>query len=185
MSLLLAKRSAPGAVTAALAWVEDSDVWSITGTAGSAVTAALAWAEQDDVWAISAQAPAATTSGGLKHIRAQFRGVEDEAEKLARRIREGTLPGPVAPEKVDYARESARLAIAIARFRSEANAHRDAIAELKAQLRAEQSAKLEHQILLAEQAYQLAKLQEAVFLEEMEVLDVAYFAVTALRARLQ
>lgn len=118
--------------------------------------------------------------GGIKHLRAQFRGVEDEAEKLARRIREGTIPAPVAkpvPAKVDYAAESARLAVAIQRFRGEAEAHRAEIDRLKA---AERTAKLDHQILLAEQAYQLAKVQEAVFLEEMEVLDVAYFAVTAL-----
>jgi len=136
---------------------------------------------------------AALTGGAAPPIRyignfSQSR-VEDEAEKLARRIREGTIPAPVVEVKPDqtaeYVAKSARLAQGIAKARAEAQTYRAEIGRLeKAQIK-RQTAKLQSQLLRAQQAHQLACVQEAVFLEEMEVMDIAYVASAVLRIVLQ
>lgn len=116
--------------------------------------------------------------------RAQFR-VEDEAEKLARRIREGTVAAPPVPRQPfapseEYIRKSATLAAGIARLRDESERHREAIASLeKAQDKAREVEKVRRGLLRAQQALQLAMVQEAVLIEEMEVLDVSFLAQTA------
>lgn len=115
---------------------------------------------------------------------------ETDAEKLARRIREGTIQAPVlpapAPDDSAYFKESARLATAIAAARRDAEASRQAIAfyEQQAQLQ-RQSEAVQAKLLRAEQALLLAKVQEAVLIEEMEVIDVAFLAHVALRVTLQ
>lgn len=136
-------------------------------------------------WGAGAVAPSATPGFHRRvHIPDQSRG-ESEAEKLARRILEGTIQAPIAPPLVDfgadYAKKSVRLAAGIARFRAEAEISRKAIAKLEATQRKRQTAALRKQLLHAQQALQLATVQEAVLMEEMEVIDVAYFAHLTLR----
>lgn len=129
---------------------------------------------------------ATATPGRIRRIGipGQFRDAEDEAEKLARRIREGTIPAPFVPEPAEsvYFREAAKLAAAIARFRADAKASEEAIARLE---RAQDTAKAQRALLHAQQALVLARAQEAAMLEEMEVMDVAFLATLAIRATLQ
>lgn len=118
------------------------------------------------------------------HIPSQIKG-ETEAAKLARRIREGTLPIPIAPVVVDagsaYADKLIKLSAGIARFRADAEVSRKTIARLEREQRKRQTAALRKKLLHAQQALTLATVQEAVLMEEMEVLDIAFFAHTALR----
>lgn len=127
------------------------------------------------------------TPGRIRRLGKTYYRGEEENEKLARRIREGTIPAPVEPPPAvaptdDYAKKSARLAAGIAKLRAESDRHRKEIERLE---RARETAKLRRELLLAQQALQLATVQEAVLLEEMEVLDIAFFAHVALRMVLQ
>lgn len=127
--------------------------------------------------------------GRIRHLgrMAQY-NVEDEGEKLARRIREGTIPAPavVKPDvQSKYVAESARLARGIAKARDEARAYRKEIERLEAAQVKRQTAKLQRELLRAQQALQLVTVQEAVFLEEMEVVDVAFVASAVISAVLQ
>lgn len=127
---------------------------------------------------VSAGAAPGATPGFLIRgpIHAGFK-VERDEEKQARRAVYETppqaadqaqpQPDPVARA---YYRKSAQLAAGIARLRAEAQQYRARIAELEAAQDAEQ------ELLRQRQALLLAQVQEAVFLEEMEVIDVAYFA---------
>lgn len=137
----------------------------------------------------------AIPTGGGGEIRhriklGQDRG-ETEAEKLARRISEGTLPAPFVPVQQDseqaerYRLESARLALAISMARDDAAAAKAEIERLEQAQIKRQTAKLQKQLLHAQQAHQLAMVQEAVFLEEMEVVDIAFVASTVLNMVLQ
>lgn len=112
-------------------------------------------------------------------IHAGFK-VEPDEEKQARRTAYEMPPQPIDqpqpqadPVARAYYRKSAQLAAGIARLRTEAQQYRARIAELEAAQDAEQ------ELLRQRQALLLAQVQEAVFLEEMEVIDVAYFAVMA------
>ena len=133
-------------------------------------------------------AVASATPGRIRRIGipGQFRDAEDDAEKLARRIREGTvqeIQAPEAPEAESvYFREAAKLAAAIARFRADARASEGAIARLEL---AQDTAKAQRALLHAQQALVLARAQEAAMLEELEVMDVAFLATVAIRATLQ
>lgn len=114
-------------------------------------------------------------------IPGQFK-VEDEAAKLARRIREGTIKLPDAPKEdpsPEYYRQSARLSQAIVAARDEVSALRPQIEALERRVLAaiaEQRARLEHQLLIAKQRQAFIAVQEAQLLEEMEVLDIAFIA---------
>jgi hypothetical protein len=126
------------------------------------------------------------TPGWLSYLKYGHKR-EDEAEKLARRIREGTIqlpPEPVEPAQKDdsaYYRESARMARQIAKARQDAAESRKAIAELEAQAELlRQSEISQAKLLRAQQALLKAEIEEAIFLEEMEVIDIAFFAVAAL-----
>jgi len=132
--------------------------------------------------------PGFPTRGRLPRLETRER-IESEADKLARRIREGTLPAPtVAPHaepeveqaQREYAEKSAKLAKAIGRFRGESAQLRVQIARLEAAQAKHQSAKQAHAITLKRQALALAQVQEAAMLEQMEVLDVAAVAFAAL-----
>ncbi len=131
-------------------------------------------------------------TGGGGEVRRRHLGslgqfnVESEADKLARRIREGTIQVPIKPKSQDkYNAESARLALAISKARSEADTYRQEIERLeKAQIK-RQTAKLQKELLYAQQALQLAMVQEQVFLEEMEVVDIAFVASAVLNVVLQ
>lgn len=113
---------------------------------------------------------------------------ESEEDKLARRIREGTIKAPEAvqlrPTGPDYAVEAKRLSLAIDQARARAEAANKAIARIEAVERKRQKDaardRLRHELLLAQQALQLAQVQEAVYLEELEVLDVAFIASAVL-----
>jgi len=114
--------------------------------------------------------------------------VELDDEKLARRIREGTLKAPVLPAdtKADfsaYYQKSEKLAAAIAKRRAEAAKLRARIARLEADalaVKAQARAALEHRLLIAQQQLALLAVQEAMLLEEIEAIDVAFFACVAL-----
>lgn len=115
---------------------------------------------------------------------------ESEADKLARRIREGTLPAQAVPaqapeQRGEYTAKSASLAAAIARFRAESEAARKSIAVIEAAQMKRETAKLRGELIRAQQALQLAQVQEAVMLEEMEMLDVAFVASVALGVTIQ
>lgn len=135
---------------------------------------------------------APSTPGRTIRIPWQVRG-EPEDEKRARRIREGTLHEPLSvvppplpkPDAGYYFKESARLQAAIQRARDESAKLLAQIAALEAQraaeaLRAAERVRLERRLTLARQSLQMAQLQEAIILEQIEVIDVAYLAVVAL-----
>lgn len=134
-------------------------------------------------------AVASATPGRIRRIGipGQFRDAEDDAEKLARRIREGTvpeIPAPAVPEPAEsvYSREAAKLAAAIARFREDARKAEEAVARLE---RDQDTARARKALLHAQQALVLARAQEAAMLEELEVMDVAFLASFAIRMTLQ
>lgn len=117
---------------------------------------------------------------------------ETEAEKLARRISEGTIPR--APEPVraipgpsaEYLERSARLAAGIESARLEAERSRAEIASLEERLDLMgQSEIVEKRLVYAQQALAHARILEAVLMEEMEVVDVAYIAFVGLGVTLQ
>lgn len=141
-------------------------------------------------WGSSAAATVTPNTPGLRRLGRVQVNVEDEAEKLARRIREGTIkPAPVIQSPKDdsaYFKASARLAQAIATARADAETSRRAIERYTEQgelLR--QSEIVQGKLLRAEQALTLAKVTEAALMEEMEVIDIAYLAVVALSITLQ
>jgi hypothetical protein len=123
------------------------------------------------------------TPGRRRHLGRHQYKVEDDSEKLARRIREGTIKLPPAPPKDDsaYHLESARLARQISQARQEAAESRSLIADLEAhQDLLRQSAIVQAKLLRAQQALLKAEIEEAVRLEEMQVIDIAFLAKTAL-----
>ncbi len=133
----------------------------------------------------AAAAPTATP-GFIKRIpRGRFK-VEDEDEKLARRIREGTVKAPPAPQPqeeviaaIDPAAEkSLRLAAQIAQLHAEAEKYRKDIAKLE---RKRETEKVKGQLLRAQQALLLASVHEAVLIEEMEMNDLAVIIPLAIR----
>lgn len=109
-----------------------------------------------------------------------------------------TLPDPLPVvvqkrPRIDYAAESATLAAKIAEARAAAAEYRAQIEAIThAQEAAEQRqqadairAELLAQYAAAEQAVAFAREQEAQYLAEMELLDVAYLATLALFMRIQ
>lgn len=81
-----------------------------------------------------------------------------------------------------YYRQSAKLAATIAERRTEAAQLRERIARLEAEAlaaRQREREAIEHRLLLAQQRLTLISVQEAVLLDEMEMIDVAFFAVVA------
>lgn len=140
---------------------------------------------------LSVDAEATATPGRVVRnlgLKATYK-VEDETEKLARRVREGTIQAPPVPAVVPtispsdrYIKKSARLASGISKLRAEADSHREEIAKLE---RALETAKVRKALLRAQQALQLATVQEAVLIEEMEVLDIAFLAHVSLRMTIQ
>lgn len=91
----------------------------------------------------------------------------------------------IAPEA--YFEQSAKVAQAIAKTRQESIALKSRIAAIEADIQAErikrtrkERAKLEHELLLAQQQLTLLTVQEAVLIEEMEVLDIAFFVLLGL-----
>lgn len=114
---------------------------------------------------------------------------ESEDEKTARRIREGSLPEPIADQQQEYAQKSQKLVRAIARVRAdtrrlaiESGELRARIAAAEAQNRERQAAKARAELLRNEQAATLARAEEEMLLEQMEVIDVAYVAYMAVFA---
>lgn len=125
----------------------------------------------------SSAAPASgATPGFIGRIPGQFR-VEDPEEKRKRResYQKKTAEPPV-DLTAEYRRKSARLARSLLKTRGEIEALRAVIAELEA----EQTAKAQADLLRKQQAMQLAAIREAVILEQIEVIDVAYVATAVL-----
>jgi len=138
--------------------------------------------------------PGRTIRGGRTILPDQSR-VEDDAEKRARRARDSTSedratqvivpPLPDATQAARYTKESARLVAARNKALAEAAAISARIAETEARqssekLRAAERLKLDKRLTILRQELQMAQLQEAVIMEELEVLDVAYVAMIAL-----
>ena len=143
-------------------------------------------------WGGVSPAPAADTStpGILRRpfiLRSKFEREESPV----------TLPEPLPVvqkrPRIDYAAESATLAAKIAEARATAAEYR---AQIDAITRAQEAAaqrqqadairaELLAQYAAAEQAVSLAREQEAQYLAEMELLDVAYMATLALFLRMQ
>lgn len=99
---------------------------------------------------------------------------------------------PERPDSAAYFAESARIARAISAARDESTGLRAQIAALEAEAQAEgirrtlaEQARLERALLLAQQRLTLLAVQEAVLIEEMEVLDIAFFAVIAVTVAMQ
>lgn len=133
--------------------------------------------------------PGFPTRGRVRDLDERPR-YETEAEKLARRIAEGTIRAPVelpetAPVADEYRAKSARIVAAISAARADAEASRQAIAAIEAEMTRREAEWLRGNLLRAQQALQLALVQEAVMLEEMEVLDVAFVATVALGVVMQ
>jgi len=136
---------------------------------------------------VEVAAPSATP-GHIRRIPGLHR-VEDEAEKLARRIREGTIPAPVVPAtevqpaQLVYFKESARLAKAIAKAAAEAAETRAEIVALEAKIAAahkKRREKLEHDLLLIQQRLTLLAVQESVWREELEAVEIAFIALVVI-----
>lgn len=129
------------------------------------------------------------TPGRIEHVPNLTRGrTEDEDAKRARRIREGTIPAPLVPDDgrlQDYERKSAKITQALTRLRDESAELRSEISGLEASQRKRQTARAQKELTLKVQALQLAQVQEAALLEELEVLDVAYVALIALTMTMQ
>jgi len=138
--------------------------------------------------------PGRTIRGGRTILPDQSR-VEDDSEKRARRARDSTSedratqvivpPLPDATQAARYTKESARLVAARNKALAEAVAIRARIAEIEARqssekFRAAERQKLDKRLTILRQELQMAQLQEAVIMEELEVLDVAYVAMIAL-----
>lgn len=130
----------------------------------------------------------ATPGFDIRGLAAAFRGGRtDEEEKRRRRASyvaaDEPVPATTPPSNATkvYSEKSAKLALAISRLHAESSQLREQIAELEAriqaQVEAQERARLEYRLLLANQALLLAQVQEAVLLEEMEVIDVAYLAL--------
>ena len=131
----------------------------------------------------------------FRHIPGQVRG-EKEADKRARRIREGTIPAPretieEIPAKPTYFEESRQLATKIGIARQEIAILRPRIAQLEAGLAEEKikiavkkRADMERALLVAQQRATLLAVQEEVLLEEMTVIDIAYIAAFVLHESL-
>lgn len=123
---------------------------------------------------------------GRTLLRPEFK-VESEQDKRDRRAREALEDAPQAktqkqPDLFAYYKQSARIGKAISDARAEAEALKPRIAELeakasKAQMQAK--AKLEKQLLLAQQQLTLISVQEAVLMEEQEAIDIAFIALIA------
>jgi hypothetical protein len=82
----------------------------------------------------------------------------------------------------DYADESGKISNEVAKLRAESARLRIEIVRLEAEINADgvrrlnEQAAIEQKLLFARQAALLVAVQEAVLLEEMEVIDVAYIA---------
>lgn len=130
-------------------------------------------------------AVSSTATPGLVRLPRQVK-VEDEADKLARRIREGTIQLPAAPEPdplLEYHRQSAKLAEAVAVARAEAFQLRGQIDVLERRILAaiaEQRERFERQLLIAQQRAAFIAVQEAQLLEEREILGIAYITAVVL-----
>lgn len=124
--------------------------------------------------------PGRTLQGRL--LRPPFT-VESDEDKRARRAREAAEDAPKAEKAPDlsaYYKQSARISKAISDARAEADTLRPKIAELEAKAaKAKLTAKLEKQLLHAQQKLTLISVQEAVLLEESEAIDVAFIALIA------
>lgn len=130
-------------------------------------------------------------TGGVRTRLPYQLQVESDADKIARRAREFAQDHPkVRPDLDATFRESARISKAISEARAQIAQLRPQIEALEAQIAEErvkrtkaERAKLEKQLLLAQQKLTLISTQEAVLIEEMEVLDIAFIVLIALLAQ--
>lgn len=146
--------------------------------------------------------PAASATPGfrlnLHGLAAVYRGRQpDEEEKLKRWASYFPDKPAVTPSVAErtaevYSQKSAKLAAAISRLHVESAQIRQRIAELESQIQSQieakeagERARLEYRLLLANQALLLAQVQEAVLIEEMEAVDVAFMALFALTMTMQ
>jgi len=85
----------------------------------------------------------------------------------------------------DYEQESARIGRQVSEFRAESARLHIEIVRLEAEINADgvrrvaEQAAIEQKLLFARQAALLVAVQEAILLEEMEVIDIAYVAFSA------
>lgn len=145
-----------------------------------------------------APTPTTTATPGRRRLRIpDLAKVEDEATKRERRAREAALEAPVPPvaddaRAEDYKQESRRLTTAIERvrgqerqFRQESDQLRQRIVKLEAQNRERQLVKARKDLLVKEQAIQLAQVEEAMLLEQMELADIRDVVMIALTMIMQ
>lgn len=138
--------------------------------------------------------PTGATAGYLRRGAAEYIRRAEDARREAE-ARDAAQANRAEPTKINrseltesaYTARSANLVKAIRRFEAEATELRGKIAAAQELERTEMAAKAraaaERQILLHRQALLLAETQRAIFAEEMEVLDIAYFAVMAVALR--
>ena len=85
MSLLLAKRATPGAVSADIAWVEADDTFAISGEA--VVTSTLSWTEEDDAFA---------ATGSISVSAALAWTEDDDVTAIEGAVTEGDIAADIA-----------------------------------------------------------------------------------------
>lgn len=129
------------------------------------------------------------TAGRITHIALpQVRRAETEAEKHARRVRQGTLKAEVAKKtgepEAALVDESARVRRAVADIQAQSQQIREEIQRLEAQAAriasARKQAEIARAISLGMQELAMRELQVAVLQEEMEVIDLAFIICIAL-----
>lgn len=173
----------------------DEDYWYVNAFTPAPYTVPVAvwqqWNLDDEAWP-SGIVPVVTPPDALSTPGRIFGGllrpglkIEPEEDKRARRAREALEDAPkVKQQVVEHYKQSARISQGIAKARAESAALKIRIGQLEAEALEEgikrtkaERAKLEHKVLLTQQQLTLLGVQEAVLMEEMEVLDIAFIAL--------
>lgn len=131
-------------------------------------------------WGGGSAAPVGPTGGGVPgriQLMSPPRGrVREDEKRPPEPLEQQPVVETTNDATAEYYRRSAKLSRSLVRLRDEQTVLRAKIADLEAR----KSAKAEREILLQRQALQYAAVQEAIVLEEMTVIDVAFVAVVAL-----
>lgn len=159
-----------------VAWALN--VWATNSWVGMNGGPPNAWRGASTPVAVSANVPGRWLSVGLP---GQNHG-EDAAAKRKRwesytsPMVQAVSPAPKTDNDAEYLRKSASIAKSLVALRDEKESLLSRIAELDRL----ETAQSEREMLQKQQALQYAALQEAILLEQMEVIDIAFVAVVAL-----
>lgn len=130
-----------------------------------------------------------STGGWIRRSYEEWQRRQAEADERARTDDARPVDDPRLRE---YAEKSRKLAAGIERIRAERRAAEAEVVDLKrrisdseAKRRRRDIAEAERALLLKEQAMQLAAVQEAALLDELQVIDIAYVSIITLGVMLQ